>query len=85
MSSTTWKLCFEMLFPLAHEVHETNGLVRVPPQHYSLELVCTSLPLQNNFVSQALVSYYRCWQDIQGGSEILVEAVRVVRAHHSWS
>ena len=52
----------KMLFPLAHEVHETGtDSMRVVPQHYLLELVCTNLFLcRTPGVSQALVSYYRC-------------------------
>ena len=90
VSSTTWKLCFEnVLFPLAHEVHETGtDSMRV---RTATLLARTCLHNVSSFAEHP--EFHKLWfriigvlaKDIQGGSEILVEAVRVVRAHHSWS
>ena len=80
VSPSTWKLCFEnVLFPLAHEVHETGtDSMRV---RTTTLLARTCLHNISSFAEHS--EFHKLWfriigvlaKDIQGGSEILVEAV----------
>ena len=88
LSSTTWKLCFEnVLFPLAHEVHETGTDSMRVRTATLLARTC----LHNISSLAEHPEFHKLWfriigvlaKDIQGGSEILVEAVRSVVVHRS--